>query len=239
MGFFNRRKADRARAAEPAGGAATAPTAETPADLVDQAEHGSATVATPAPGSPADCAWRYASACEDVVVAGHACLQAANKSIGFRNKASERPQHEISIEAFSGYADMSKRELAESFAKFDESCSRARKAASRLLSVESENGPEIALLTSGIGEQTLDKVAKAKPILRSRYGPTPEAFLEGVQETNRLIANDDPKEGNIYTPRLPAESGERSCPWCAETIESEAVICTFCGKDASSQPNTL
>ena len=36
-----------------------------------------------------------------------------------------------------------------------------------------------------------------------------------------------------------AESEERTCPWCAETIKAAAVICRFCGRDIQAQPSTL
>ena len=45
------------------------------------------------------------------------------------------------------------------------------------------------------------------------------------------------EDGNIYRPLAAAQSDERTCPWCAETIKAAAVICRFCGRDVDTQSN--
>jgi hypothetical protein len=84
----------------------------------------------------------------------------------------------------------------------------------------------------------LSDVAAVNAILHAGYGSTPASFIEGVREANALMQNPSPDGGNIYTPPPSAQSEERTCPWCAETIKAAAVICRFCGRDIQAQPNT-
>ena len=78
-------------------------------------------------------------------------------------------------------------------------------------------------------------MATVKGLLGANYGPSPAAFLQGIDEANGLMQN-PPDEGNIYTPRVAAQSDERTCPWCAETIKAAAVIRRFCNRDVQSSP---
>ncbi len=71
---------------------------------------------------------------------------------------------------------------------------------------------------------------------RNLAAKRPQVFLQGIDEANGLMQN--PRdEGNIYRPRVAAQSDERTCPWCAETIKAAAVICRFCGLDVQMQAN--
>jgi hypothetical protein len=56
------------------------------------------------------------------------------------------------------------------------------------------------LLAVGVEESVLDDVATVKAVLGATHGPSPAAFLEGVDEANGLMQN-PPDEGNIYRPR--------------------------------------
>src|SRR5271154_4265386 len=55
--------------------------------------------------------------------------------------------------------------------------------------------------------------------------PTPEAEAQH----NALVQSADSKQMRL-------RGDARTCPWCAETIKSAAVICRFCNRDVSPLP---
>jgi tetratricopeptide (TPR) repeat protein len=202
----------------------------------------------------------YVAACGEVLSAANACLDAANRAIGARGMAAKRPQHEISIRNFAQMAEEAEQEFAPIYQAFEEACTAARNAASELLAGKPDPVFAEMALAMANEQDVLDKVATAKGILGASYGPTPAAFVDGVNQANALIQN-PPDEGNIYRPRAKQTGGgivppgaspsglvapdaatgpqsdERTCPWCAETIKAAAVICRFCGRDVDMQPN--
>ena len=192
----------------------------------------------------------YVAACGEVLTAANACLEVTNQAIGARNMAAKRPQHEISIRHFAQAAEEAEREFAPLYQAFEDACTGARNAASELLATKSDPLFAEMLVATAFEQDVLDRVATAKGILGTSFGPTPAAFLEGVNQANALMQN-PPDEGNIYRPPankpasgivLPdaasaAQSDERVCPWCAETIKAAAVICRFCGRDVDMQAN--
>ena len=178
----------------------------------------------------------YVAACGEVLAAANACLEKANQAVGARNMAANRPQHEISIRNFTTYAENAEREFAPLYGTFEAACAAARDTAAQLLASQSDPLYAETVLAVGVEESVLDNVAIVKGLLGATSGPSPAAFLQGVDEANGLMQN-PPDAGNIYRPLAAARSGERACPWCAETIKAAAVICRFCGRDVQIQPN--
>jgi hypothetical protein len=191
------------------------------------------------PDTGADLVRKYAAACQQVLASVNACLEVANRAVGARDVAGQRPQHPISIETFTRQADAAEAEFVPVYRAFGEVCSVARETAARLLASQPEPIFAEMLLASSLPENVLGNVATAKSILAATFGPSPAAFIHGIREANDLMrldspdANDDPNAGNIYRP---ARITERACPWCAETIKVAAIVCRYCGRDVQAEP---
>lgn len=177
----------------------------------------------------------YVAACGEVLATANACLEVANRAIGARNMAAKRPQADVSIQHFTTFAEEAERNFGPVYRTFEEACTAARDTAAQLLATAEEPNPEIVLAMSA-EQQVLDNVATVKGLLDANYGPTPAAFVQGIEEANEFMQRPS-DEGNIYRPRVLAQSDERTCPWCAETIKAAAVICRFCCRDVQAQPN--
>lgn len=200
--------------------------------------------ATPDPAMETAVKWAqlYSAACREVSNAANACLEVANRAVGARRKIAEHqndglPGTPIAIRNFTKYAEDAEQEFAPLHRAFAEACANARDTAASFLSAQTIHDPETILFLN-VPEDAADNVAVVKEILRANYGHTPEGFIQGVQETNERLES-PPESGNIYTPPPPAQSDERTCPWCAETIKAAAVICRFCNRDVQVQPNAL
>jgi hypothetical protein len=159
----------------------------------------------------------YVAACGEVLSAANACLEVANRAVGARRQAAERPQHEISIQNFTRYAEEAERNFPAVYRTFDEACVTARDAAVQLLGAQPDPLFAEMLLASTVEEQLVDNVAMAKGILGASFGPTPAAFLQGVEEANALMQN-PPDEGNIYRPRGPAPASGIVLPDAARRV---------------------
>jgi hypothetical protein len=182
----------------------------------------------------------YVAACGEVLTAANACLEVANRAVGARRKIAEHqndglPGTPIAVRNFTNWAEEAEQEFALLYRVFAEACTSGRDTAGSFLAAQTEPNPETVLMMK-LGGDVLDNVATAKAILRANYGTTPSAFIQGVQESNELMQNIS-DDGNIYRPPATAQSDERPCPWCAETIKAAAVICRFCGRDVQVQPN--
>jgi hypothetical protein len=186
-----------------------------------------------------EAAVKYVAACEEVLATANACLEVANPAVAARRQIAEcqngpqLPGTPIAIRNFTRMADEKEEGFAPLYASFEEARAIARETAAQLLVAPGEYGAEMVLMFN-FEEGVLDNVATAKAILRAGYGPTPAGFIQGVKESNELMEDPDPEEGNIYTPALPTE---RTCLWCAETIKAAAVVCRFCGRDVEPLPS--
>jgi hypothetical protein len=135
---------------------------------------------------------------------------------------------------FARSAEEAEAEFAPLYSAFADACANARDAFASFVAAAGIFAE--VTLAECLDDSTYDRVATVKAILRSNHGPSPEAFIASVAETNALIQNgfDD---GYIYTPLATAQLDERTCPWCAETIKAAVVICRFCNRDVQVQPN--
>lgn len=181
----------------------------------------------------------YASACGEVLTAVNACSEIANRAVGARRMAAQRPQHELSIQSFTRFAERSEQEFAPLYRTFDDACAAARDIAAQLLASQPDPAFAEVLLAGIVGDDVLGNVATVKGILTARFGSSPAGFVQGIEEANELIrsGNDDAEGGNIYRRPVPEPPTERACPWCAETIKVAAIICRFCGRDVQAQPS--
>lgn len=150
----------------------------------------------------------YIAACGEVLTAATACLDVANVAYGARRKIVEHqkdglPGTPIAIRNFTRMAEKKEAEFAPLYYAFDDACAKARDIAARFLAAgDNEQQAEVVLMLS-VGEDILDKVATAKAILSATYGPSPAAFIQGVQASNELMQNpldDGDVGGNIYRP---------------------------------------
>lgn len=191
----------------------------------------------------------YGAACGEVVTAANACLESANRAVGARRKIAEHqndglPGTPIAIRNFTSWADEAEQEYVPLYRTFLAACSAARDTAASFLAAQTAHDPELVLLASA-PEEVYSNTGVARHILSADYGPTPARFMEGLQQTNAGIQADifdygeDGFQGHIYAPPAAAQSDERTCPWCAETIKAAAVICRFCSRDVQIQPDTL
>jgi hypothetical protein len=150
-------------------------------------------------------AFSYAEVCRDVLEAANACLEHANTAIGARAKIAQHqndglPGTPIAIRNFTSWAESAEQELAERYQAFEAACATARDTADQLIAASRDPHQAEMVLALHSDEPTLDTIATVKSILRATYGPTPVAFIHGVQESNALMEASASEDGNIYTP---------------------------------------
>ena len=183
-------------------------------------------------------AHQYAIACQEVLAAANACIEPADRVVKAQGMLANRPyEYRNTPESFFTNAiERYTQEFAPLYQVFEQACADARDTAAKLVAAGRETLQAEMVLAMQVDEPTLNAVATVKSILRANYGPTPAAFIRGVQESNALTEANSDEEGNIYTPLPSTQPEERACPWCAETIKTAAVICRFCGRDVHPSP---
>jgi len=166
-------------------------------------------------------AQQYVVSCGEVLSAADACLEVANRAAGARNSIAHHqndglPGTSIALRNFATWAEHAEQEFVPLYLAFDEACATARGYAAQLLSA----GPLRAemVLAMSYGEDVLDRVATAKGILGATFGPTPAAFLQGVEAANALMQNPT-DDGNIYRPHAPT-TGPRSSGAASISVSS-------------------
>lgn len=140
----------------------------------------------------------YAGACADVLAAANSCLAVANRAANARDVAGRRPQHEISIRNFLQLAEREEREFGPLYQHFVEVCGTARDAAAQLVGAQRDAMEVELVLLANVDEEALNTAATAKALLRARYGASPAAFIQGIEQANELML--EHTEGNIYRP---------------------------------------
>lgn len=179
---------------------------------------------------------QYVAACGEALAAANVCLEHANRAVGARNMAAKRPQAEASIQSFTTLAEAEEQQFASTYRTFAEACTAARDAAQQFLATQSDRHEADRFLASSVDEAVLENVATTGVLLGASLGPTPAAFLRGIDEANAFM--EDPSHTFVvYSPGGEAEPEERPCPACAKTIKSADVFCRYCGAAAQAQPN--
>lgn len=182
----------------------------------------------------------YADAVGRTMRSLEASLSIANQAVGSRRQSQERPQHEISIRNFQKDADEADLEFVPLLKDFLREMELTRAAAAEVLagSPEGAGDPEMLFMLM-VDDANYRAAGTIRRALDVDFGTTPEQFVDGVEATNTKVRADIHGYGEpgflgvIDSPPAAAISDERSCPWCAETIETAAVICRFCNREVS------
>ena len=188
----------------------------------------------------------YVAACDSVLKALDATLEVANRAVGARSMASQRPQHEISVRNFTAFAVKEEAAFVPLYKAFAAVCDDSRKAAANFLAACAAAGsdPELILLVTvaddagKIGD-AYNRTSVAAHLLRANFVATPSGFTNALESANHAIQADIfdwGEEGfiaHVFAPTPPPQASERQCPWCAEMIKPAAIICRFCGRDVT------
>jgi hypothetical protein len=135
------------------------------------------------------------------------------------------------------------RDFVPLYKTFVNACNAARDAAAVFRAAATDHDPELVLITA-VDDHAYGQAGVATHILRTDFGPTPAAFINGLETANAAIQGDifsygeDGFLGHVYSAPQQSQAEERLCPWCAETIKAAAILCRFCGRGVDSPPHT-
>jgi WD40 repeat protein len=132
-------------------------------------------------------AQEYGRACSAVMAAAQATLAVADKAAGAWNMAQQRPQHEISIQTFTRFAQSKEAEFAPLFHAFQAAVDAARAAGAKLSSQFSDPDDAEVCLAVVLDDQAYSDVGAAIQFLRADAPSDARGFHDLVPRINHLI----------------------------------------------------
>ena len=149
-------------------------------------------------------AQEYGRACSAVMAAAQAAVAVANEASGAWTMAQQRPQHEISIQTFTRFAQSKEAEFAPLFRAFQTAVDAARTAGTKLSSQFNDRGEAELCLVVALDEQAYSEVDAAIQFLRVDAPSDARGFHDLIPGINQAIqttpAFGEPGfPGNIYS----------------------------------------
>lgn len=135
----------------------------------------------------------YGRACTAVMGALEAALAVANEANNARRMADTRPQHEISIQTFTSLAEQKEQEFGSLYHAFSNARAHAKEVGNKLVSACQQQDPELCLMLT-LSPESYSVAGAAIEYMRAVCGPTPPAFLEGIEQGTNAI-NSSPNFG--------------------------------------------
>lgn len=88
-------------------------------------------------------------------------------------------------------------------------------------------GVILAIIIAGMAE------AKKNPSVPKKKGPSTSDVFNALKKMNR---SKDSKVISSSSSELTNNAETKKCPYCAEIIKKEAIVCRYCKKELANQP---